>query len=57
MLRTFNMGIGLILVVAEADADGVMQALSDAGEPGAKRIGAIGAGHASTGQGGPVRYS
>jgi phosphoribosylformylglycinamidine cyclo-ligase len=54
MLRTFNMGIGLILVTADADADEVMQALADAGEPAAVRIGAIGA---SAGPGGQVRYS
>src|SRR5262245_48120880 len=52
MLRTFNMGVGLILVVADAAADGVLHALKDAGEPGAVRIGAIAAG-----QGGQVRYS
>jgi phosphoribosylformylglycinamidine cyclo-ligase len=51
MLRTFNMGIGLILVVAESDSGGVMDALHEAGEPGAKLIGAIGPGR------GQVRYS
>jgi phosphoribosylformylglycinamidine cyclo-ligase len=54
MLRTFNMGIGLILVVARADAEAVLRALRDAGEPGAVRIGEIAA---SAGQGGQVRYS
>lgn len=32
MLRTFNCGIGMVLVVAEAEAAGVTQALTDAGE-------------------------
>jgi phosphoribosylformylglycinamidine cyclo-ligase len=32
MLRTFNMGVGLILVVAAADADGVLGGLRGAGE-------------------------
>jgi phosphoribosylformylglycinamidine cyclo-ligase len=41
MLRTFNMGVGLILVVAEADADAALDALSESGEPGARRIGEI----------------
>jgi phosphoribosylformylglycinamidine cyclo-ligase len=41
MLRTFNMGIGLILVVAEADADAALDALNESGEPGARRIGEI----------------
>ena len=51
MLRTFNMGIGLILVVAEADAEEALQALRDAGETRAVRIGAVAAGR------GQVRYS
>jgi len=50
MLRTFNMGIGLILAVAEAEADGVLAALAAAGEPRAVRIGGITAGS------GQVRY-
>lgn len=50
MLRTFNMGIGLILVVAPAEAGAVLRALADAGEPGAVRIGEIVPGH------GEVRY-
>ena len=41
MLRTFNMGIGLILVVAAADADRAIGALRAAGEPGARVIGRI----------------
>jgi phosphoribosylformylglycinamidine cyclo-ligase len=40
MLRTFNMGIGLILVVAAADAERVVGRLRAAGEP-ASVIGAI----------------
>jgi len=50
MLRTFNMGIGLILAVAEAEADGVLAALAAAGEPRAVRIGGVTAGS------GQVRY-
>jgi phosphoribosylformylglycinamidine cyclo-ligase len=44
MLRTFNMGIGLILVVACGDADAVLGVLRDAGEPAARVIGEIVAG-------------
>ena len=51
MLRTFNMGIGLILVVADADAAAVLRSLEQSGEPRARRIGAITAGA------GGVRYS
>jgi phosphoribosylformylglycinamidine cyclo-ligase len=51
MLRTFNMGIGLILVVAAGDADAVIRALKDAGEPGAIVIGDVVQGH------GRVRYA
>jgi phosphoribosylformylglycinamidine cyclo-ligase len=51
MLRTFNMGVGLILVVAPADADAVLHGLAAAGEPSAVRIGEIAAGS------GHVRYS
>jgi phosphoribosylformylglycinamidine cyclo-ligase len=40
MLRTFNCGIGYVLVVAAAEADAAMRRLSDAGEP-CLRIGAI----------------
>ena len=43
MLRTFNMGVGLILVVSAADQDRVLAAFSTAGEPGARVIGAIAA--------------
>jgi phosphoribosylformylglycinamidine cyclo-ligase len=44
MLRTFNMGLGLILVVARADADDVIGALGGAGEPGARIIGSVAGG-------------
>jgi phosphoribosylformylglycinamidine cyclo-ligase len=44
MLRTFNMGIGLILVVARASTDAVVRALAAAGEPAARVIGEIVAG-------------
>ncbi len=44
MFRTFNMGIGLILVVAPSDADGVVRAVADAGELSARVIGEIVAG-------------
>ncbi len=41
MLRTFNMGLGLILAVAPADADEAIGALRAAGEPGARVVGTI----------------
>jgi phosphoribosylformylglycinamidine cyclo-ligase len=44
MLRTFNMGLGLILAVAPDEADAVIGALRAAGEPGARVIGEIAAG-------------
>jgi phosphoribosylformylglycinamidine cyclo-ligase len=44
MLRTFNMGIGLVLVCAERDEPTVLAALSAAGESSAIRIGEIRAG-------------
>lgn len=40
MFSTFNMGIGMMMVVEEQHAEGVLQALADAGEK-AYRIGAI----------------
>ena len=43
MFRTFNMGIGMILVVPETEADGVIRSLAQRGEP-AFRIGAVTAG-------------
>jgi phosphoribosylformylglycinamidine cyclo-ligase len=44
MRRTFNMGIGLIIACAPADADGILEALAAAGETGAVRVGCIVAG-------------
>jgi phosphoribosylformylglycinamidine cyclo-ligase len=41
MLRTFNMGIGLILVTARADAEVVLADLARRGENGARVIGEI----------------
>ena len=41
MLRTFNMGIGLILVVDRDDASSMVDALAAAGERGARVIGEI----------------
>jgi phosphoribosylformylglycinamidine cyclo-ligase len=46
MLRTFNMGIGLIIACADADLGSVLAALTDAGEPGARVIGRTQAGGA-----------
>jgi phosphoribosylformylglycinamidine cyclo-ligase len=44
MFRTFNMGIGLVVVVAEKDQAQVLAGLAAAGEPGARRIGYVRAG-------------
>jgi phosphoribosylformylglycinamidine cyclo-ligase len=44
MLRTFNMGIGLIVVCAKQDAARVLEALESAGERGAVEIGHMAAG-------------
>ncbi|MGH9408248.1 MAG: phosphoribosylformylglycinamidine cyclo-ligase [Vicinamibacterales bacterium] len=41
MWRTFNMGIGMILVVAEGDADALVRALHAAGERAAQVIGGV----------------
>ena len=41
MYRTFNMGIGLVLVCADADAPVVLDQLHDAGEPGTHVIGRV----------------
>jgi phosphoribosylformylglycinamidine cyclo-ligase len=41
MLRTFNMGVGMILVVSAADSTAALAALAAAGERGATVIGAI----------------
>jgi phosphoribosylaminoimidazole (AIR) synthetase len=54
MLRTFNMGIGLILVVSPNDADDVIGALRGGGESGARVIGTIAS--ASAGEPPAVRY-
>jgi phosphoribosylformylglycinamidine cyclo-ligase len=54
MLRTFNMGVGLIVLVASADADAVIGAIRAAGEPGVRVIGAIAT--ASEGREPAVRY-
>jgi phosphoribosylformylglycinamidine cyclo-ligase len=54
MLRTFNMGIGLILVVSSNDADDVIGALRGGGETGARVIGTIAP--ASAGEAPAVRY-
>ena len=50
MYRTFNMGIGLVLVCAGADAPVVLDQLRDAGEPNAGVIGRVVEGD------GPVQY-
>jgi phosphoribosylformylglycinamidine cyclo-ligase len=44
MLRTFNMGIGMVLVCARPNEDRVLRALADSGEPGAISIGTVVAG-------------
>jgi len=54
MLRTFNMGVGLILVVAREQASAVVDALAAEGERGARVIGEIAR---STGAEPAVRYS
>ena len=54
MLRTFNMGVGLILAVAPATADHAIGALALAGEPDARVIGEIVA--APAGNAPAVRY-
>ncbi len=41
MLRTFNMGIGLIVACAAADEQDVLHRLAAAGEPSARRIGTV----------------
>jgi phosphoribosylformylglycinamidine cyclo-ligase len=48
--RTFNMGIGFVLVVAPGDAGPVVDRLRELGEPGARPIGQVSAGPAG------VRY-
>lgn len=49
MLRAFNMGIGLIVVCADAQADEVLRRLRDAGETGAVMLGRVVAGDRSVG--------
>jgi len=44
MLRTFNMGIGLIIACRPGDGPGILAALADAGEAAGSSIGRIGAG-------------
>jgi len=44
MLRTFNMGIGLIVACGEESVDRVLADLGSAGEPNATRIGHVAAG-------------
>jgi phosphoribosylaminoimidazole (AIR) synthetase len=44
MLRTFNMGVGLIIACAPENADVLVGALAASGEPGAVTIGEIRAG-------------
>ena len=44
MLRTFNMGIGLVIVCAAHDVDVILEMLAAAGEPGAVTIGRVAAG-------------
>ena len=53
MLRTFNMGIGLILIVPAAAATRTLTALATSGEPGARVIGSI---QQSAETGARVRY-
>jgi phosphoribosylformylglycinamidine cyclo-ligase len=44
MLRTFNMGVGLIIVCGPKDSTALLDALVSAGEPRAARIGVVRAG-------------
>jgi phosphoribosylaminoimidazole (AIR) synthetase len=44
MLRTFNMGIGMVIVCAKAHEESALLALARAGEPGALTIGTAVAG-------------
>lgn len=47
MYRAFNMGLGLVVVVPEAEADAAVKALTDAGEQAA-RVGSVTGGHGET---------
>jgi phosphoribosylformylglycinamidine cyclo-ligase len=44
LYRTFNMGIGLVVLCAERDVSAVLSTVSEAGEPGARVIGRVRAG-------------
>ena len=44
MFNTFNMGVGMVLTVAAADADKALAVLHENGEPGAWKLGEIAAG-------------
>ena len=54
MYRTFNMGIGLVLVCAAADAPVVLDQLRDAGEPNTRVIGRVTEGDKSVRYPGPA---
>jgi phosphoribosylformylglycinamidine cyclo-ligase len=41
MLRTFNMGVGLVVACGAAESEHAIAAIADAGEPGARRIGTV----------------
>jgi phosphoribosylformylglycinamidine cyclo-ligase len=41
MFRAFNMGVGLVIVCAQRDADRIIEVAAMAGEPGAFRLGAV----------------
>jgi phosphoribosylformylglycinamidine cyclo-ligase len=47
MLRTFNMGVGLIVVCERANVESVIVRLRDAGEPNARQIGRVTSGAGS----------
>jgi phosphoribosylformylglycinamidine cyclo-ligase len=42
--RTFNMGIGMVLIVSAADVAGTVARLREAGEPDVRVIGTVTAG-------------
>ena len=44
MFRAFNMGVGLVVICPARDADRVLNALMQGGEPNAFRLGAVVAG-------------
>ena len=41
MFRAFNMGVGLVVVCAETDAERIVDLLTTAGEPNAFRLGTV----------------